>query len=164
MCGVLSVCGLARKKPSVCRFKTSPCVGSKRLRVYRQHAHMFQHMCAWCRHTRGRFECTHGGVFEATNGVEGGGGSLLSLSLSIPLSLSFSRPLLSFSFLSFGRGKKGPRAGSRQRQHSTAVRITVTMYPTMTKLNGDQEKGDTSSWPSVKLDEANCHKAMDKRN
>ena len=32
------------------------------------HAHMFQHMCAWCRHTRGRFERTHGGVFEAKYG------------------------------------------------------------------------------------------------
>ena len=24
-------------------------------------------MCAWCRHSRGRFECTHGGVFESTH-------------------------------------------------------------------------------------------------
>ena len=40
-----------------------------------------------------------------------------------------------FAFFSlfFGRGIKGPRAGSRQRQHSTAVRITVTIYPSMTK-------------------------------
>ena len=59
---------------------------------------------------------------------------------------------------------KGSRAGSRQRQHSTAVKITVTIYPTMTKLNEDREKGDTVSWPSVKQDEANCHKAMDKRH
>ena len=51
----------------VCGFKTSPCVRSKRPRVYRHHAHIFQHMYAWCRHTRGRFECTHGGVLEDQN-------------------------------------------------------------------------------------------------
>ena len=28
---------------SVCRFKTSPCVGSKRFRVYLQNAHVYQH-------------------------------------------------------------------------------------------------------------------------
>ena len=27
-----------------------------------------ENMCAWCRHKRGRFECTHGGVFESTQG------------------------------------------------------------------------------------------------
>ena len=52
----------------VCGFKTSPCVRSKRPRVNRHHAHMFQHMCAWCRHARRRFECTHGGVLEAKYG------------------------------------------------------------------------------------------------
>ena len=52
----------------VCGFKTSPCVRSKRPRVYRHHAHMFQHMCAWCRHSRRRFQCTHGGVLEANTG------------------------------------------------------------------------------------------------
>ena len=36
------------------------CERSKRPCVYRHHAHMLQHMCAWCRQTRGRFECTHG--------------------------------------------------------------------------------------------------------
>ena len=78
-----------------------------------------------------------------------------SPSLSLSLSLSF------FSFF-WTRNEKAPQAGSRQRQHSTAVRITVTKYPTMTKLNEDREKGDTSSWSSVKQEEANCHKAMDK--
>ena len=34
--------------------------------------------------------------------------------------------------LSFGRGLKGPRTGSRQSQHSTTVRITVIVYATMT--------------------------------
>ena len=53
--------------PPVGPFKTSPCVHSKRPRVYRHHAHMLKHMCAWCRQTRGRFECTHGGVFESTH-------------------------------------------------------------------------------------------------
>ena len=46
------------KTPSVCRFKTSPCVPAPR-------AHVETHVCAWCRHTRGRFECTHGDVFES---------------------------------------------------------------------------------------------------
>ena len=46
-------------KTSVCPSKTPPCVCSKRLRVYRHHAHMLKHMCAWCRYTRGRFERTH---------------------------------------------------------------------------------------------------------
>ena len=48
--------GLARGKPPVCRFKTSPCVGSKRLRVYRQNARM----CSTC----ARFASTHGGVLN----------------------------------------------------------------------------------------------------
>ena len=52
--------------PFVCT-KRPPCVDSKRPRVYRHHAHMSKHMCAWCRHTRGRFKCTHGGVFESTH-------------------------------------------------------------------------------------------------
>ena len=42
----------------------SACVDSKRLRVY-----MLFNMCACCRHTRGRSECTHGCVFESTHGV-----------------------------------------------------------------------------------------------
>ena len=36
----------------MCGFESFPCVRSKRPLVYRHHAHMFQHMCAWCRHTR----------------------------------------------------------------------------------------------------------------
>ena len=58
-----------------------------------------------------------------------------SLSLLLFLSFSFSFSLylsLSLSF-SFGRGMEGPRAGSRQRHHSTAARITVIIYTTMTK-------------------------------
>ena len=54
------VCRL--KNASVCRFKTSPCVPAPR-------AHAFQHVCAWCRYTRGRFECTHGGVLSLHTGV-----------------------------------------------------------------------------------------------
>ena len=44
--------------PSV-RSKRSLCVHSKRPRVYRHHARKCYHMRAWCRYTRGRFECTH---------------------------------------------------------------------------------------------------------
>ena len=51
--------------------KTPPCVDSKRPRVCRQHAHMLFSMRAWCRYTRGRFECTHGGVFKRTHGEQG---------------------------------------------------------------------------------------------
>ena len=45
---------------SVCTFKTSPC---------QHHAHMLKHICAWCRYTRGRFECIHGGVLDGHTGV-----------------------------------------------------------------------------------------------
>ena len=48
--------------------KRFPCVDSKRPRVCRQHAHMLFSMWAWCRHTRGRFESTHGKRFESTHG------------------------------------------------------------------------------------------------
>ena len=48
----------------VCPSKKPPCVDSKRPRVYRHHARMCYHMCAWCRYTRGRFESTHGGVLN----------------------------------------------------------------------------------------------------
>ena len=46
----------------------SPCVRPKRPRVCRHHAHVCFNMCAGCRHTRGRFEWTHGGVSESTYG------------------------------------------------------------------------------------------------
>ena len=49
---------------SVCPFKTPPCVRSKRPRVYRYHAHMLKHMCACCRHTGRRFECSHADVLH----------------------------------------------------------------------------------------------------
>ena len=45
------------KNVPVCTFKTSPFVPAPR-------AHMFQHVCAWCRYTRGRFERTHGDVLS----------------------------------------------------------------------------------------------------
>ena len=44
--------------------KTSPCVRSKRPRVFRHHEHMCFNMCAWCRYTRWRFERTHGDVLS----------------------------------------------------------------------------------------------------
>ena len=52
----------------VCRFNTSPCVRSKRPRVYRQHAYTCFNMRAWCRYTRGRIECTHGAVLNLHTG------------------------------------------------------------------------------------------------
>ena len=61
---------VSRTNDDPCVFtKRPPCVNAKRPRVYRHHAHMLKHMCAWCRHTRGRFECTHGGHFVHTHTV-----------------------------------------------------------------------------------------------
>ena len=45
------------KNVPVCTFKTFPFVPAPR-------AHVFQHVCAWCRYTRGRFERTHGDVLS----------------------------------------------------------------------------------------------------
>ena len=58
VCCVCCVCGrcLARGKLPVCRFKTSPCAGSKRIRVYRQNARMLN--------TFARFARSHGGVLN----------------------------------------------------------------------------------------------------
>ena len=94
---VLSVCGAAwqAEKPSVCRFKTSPCVGSKRFRVYKQNARM----CSTC----GRFAGTHGSVLNLhmetfqnlLHGEEGERG-FSSLSFSLHPSLPLFLPLLLF--------------------------------------------------------------------
>ena len=43
-------------------------------------------------------------------------------------------------FLFFWTRNEGPRTGSRQKHHSSAVRITVIIYTTMTKLFEDCEK------------------------
>ena len=56
-----SPCVDSKKRFSVCTLKTSLC-------VYRHHAHMLKSMCACCRHTRGRFESTHGGVLSLHTG------------------------------------------------------------------------------------------------
>ena len=95
VCGVVCVVcvwrGLARGKPHVCRFKTSPCVGSKTPPcVPAKRAHVFN-MRAFCRYTRRRFEPTHGDVLNLQ-------GASLSLSL---LSFSLSLVLSSFSLPSF---------------------------------------------------------------
>ena len=111
VCGVVCVVcvwrGLARGKPFVCSLKTSPCVGSKRIRVYRQNARM----CSTC----ARFASTHGSVLnlhtetkKPTHGKEGRGvgwgfSSLLFSSLLFS-SLLFSSLLFSsllFSSLLF---------------------------------------------------------------
>ena len=67
MCVCVLVCDTLRN--SVCPLNTSPCVRSKRHRVYRHHAHMLKHMCSWCPNTRGRFERTHGDVFSSVKQV-----------------------------------------------------------------------------------------------
>ena len=56
VCGVGVWRGLARGKLPVCRFKTSPCVNSKRFRVYRQNARLLN-TCA-------RLAATHEGVLN----------------------------------------------------------------------------------------------------
>ena len=57
MCCVWCVARLGtQKKPT--------CVDSKRPCVNRHHAHMCYHMRAWCRHTWGRFQSTHGGFWD----------------------------------------------------------------------------------------------------
>ena len=63
-CGVVW-CGV------VCGTLKTRCVDSKRLHVYIRNVPVYpgntRNMCACCRHTRGRFVCTHGGVFESTH-------------------------------------------------------------------------------------------------
>ena len=66
-------------KNSVCPLNTSPCVRSKRTRVYQHHAHTCFSMCAWCRHTRGRIGRTHGDVLDGHTGEEEAGLSSVKL-------------------------------------------------------------------------------------
>ena len=69
LCVLMCVLVCDTLRNSVCPLNTSPCVRSKRPGVYRHHAHMFQHMCAWCRYKRGGFERTHGDVFSSVKQV-----------------------------------------------------------------------------------------------
>ena len=63
---------MCRFKISVCRFKTSPCVGSKRLLVYRQNARMSLTCARFAgTHARRRFELTHGDVWNLHTGTFG---------------------------------------------------------------------------------------------
>ena len=95
VCGVCAVCGAAwhAEKPSVCRFKTSPCVPAPR-------AHVLFNMHAFCTYPRRPFEPTHTrGRFEPTHGKPLS--PLFSLSLvlfSFSLSSVSSFVLFSFSF------------------------------------------------------------------
>ena len=95
MCGACCVWCMARlgtRKPPVCRFKTHPCVPAKRPH--------FEHMRAFCPHTRKRFEPTHGDVWNLHTERREGGGGFSSLSSLLSFSLpSFS--LSSFSLPSF---------------------------------------------------------------
>ena len=72
LCVCLCVCACASLCVTpVCPFKASACEHSKRPRVCRHRAHMCFNMCAWCRYTRGRCECTHGKRCESTHGEQG---------------------------------------------------------------------------------------------
>ena len=55
-----------RLSPPCVRSKRPPCAHSKRPCLYQHHARKCYHMRAWCRYTRGRFECTHAGYRRAT--------------------------------------------------------------------------------------------------
>ena len=69
VCGVVCAVWCGTLKNPVCRFKTPRCVHSKTSPCMQaQHAHMLFSMWAWCWHTRGRFECTHGKRFESRHG------------------------------------------------------------------------------------------------
>ena len=46
---------------TVCTFRTSPCVPAPR-------AHVLKHVCAWCPHSRRRFERAHGDVLSGHTG------------------------------------------------------------------------------------------------
>ena len=61
LCVVWCLLWCGTLKTSVCAFNTSPCVRSKRSRVYRQHAHMFY----TCGHVAG----THGDILNAHTGT-----------------------------------------------------------------------------------------------
>ena len=101
VCVVVLLCVVVchAEKTPVCAFKTPACVRSKRLRVYRHHAHILKSMCAWCRYTRGRFERTHAAVLNAH--TEGLSLSPLSFFRSPSFSLFLSSSLSLFlSFLS----------------------------------------------------------------
>ena len=90
VCVCVGVCGATwhAENPPCVGFQTSPCVRSKRLRVYRKHARM----CSTC----ARFSGTHGGVLNVH--TETFGGEPLSLS---PLVLpTFSLPSFSSLFSS----------------------------------------------------------------
>ena len=71
--GMCLVCGVYGVPCVWCgTLKNPPCVHSKRHRVYRQHVHMFLYMWAFggthggvLNVHRGRFESTHGDVFDA---------------------------------------------------------------------------------------------------
>ena len=68
-CGVLLCCWccvLGVVSLWWCDTLKTPCVRSKCPHECRLHAHMCFNICAWCLHTRGRFESTHGGVQDAT--------------------------------------------------------------------------------------------------
>ena len=72
MCALLWCCGgvlCPFKNVPVCPSKTSSCARPKRPRVCRHHAHTLKHLCDWCRHTRRRFERTHGDVLDGHTGV-----------------------------------------------------------------------------------------------
>ena len=60
------LCVLGEEGAPCVRSKRPLSLDSKRLRVYRHHAHMCFNMSAWCRHTRRRFESRHGGFQRPT--------------------------------------------------------------------------------------------------
>ena len=97
VCGVWR--GLARGK-KVCWFKKSPCVGSKRLRVYRQNARMCYHMRAFCQHTGRGFSSLFLFLFLFRRSLPSFSSFVLfSFSFSALFSLCSLQPALCVSFV-----------------------------------------------------------------
>ena len=128
VCGVVCVLsvwrGLARGKPPVCRLKTSPCVGSKRIRVYRQNARMLN-TCGRSAGTHGCVLNLHTETFLTTHGEEGRGGGVVVFS-----SLTFSLPSLSlfrrsFSLLSFPLLSSLSSLSNNDNDHSSSRALSV---------------------------------------
>ena len=74
LCGQILVCRIGDDPPPSLSL-TPPCVHPRRLRVYIQHVPVYAgttrtcfNMCAWCRYTRRRVECTHGDVLDGHTG------------------------------------------------------------------------------------------------
>ena len=102
VCGVCCLCGAAwHAENPVCRFQTSPCVGSKRIRVYSAKRRIVEHMRSFCQYTRRRLNLhteTFGNLHKGCLSLSLSSPSLFLLVLS-SLSLFLRAFLVLFSLL-----------------------------------------------------------------